>query len=139
MLKKILIILGCFLLFSGLYSISDSGEINVAHAKEDKAKEDKEDKEDKAKEDKKKAMDTTGFSEKLDKKFLKKFKSLNDIIMSLGIVLCVIFLVVGGITLASSMGNPQKRSIGISAIICACIGAYVVYKSRMIAGWMIGI
>lgn len=128
MVKKILIILSCIFVFTTLYSFSNSFE-NATTVYAEKSEE----------VSKKKALDTTGFSEKLDTKFISKFKAINSMIITIGIILCVIFLVVGGITLAASNGNPQKRSIGITAIICACVGVYIVYKSRMIAGWVIAV
>lgn len=134
MMKKFLIIFSCVFLISAFYSIS-----NTTHTMTVQAKDDKKDEAKKEKEEKTNALDTTGFSETLDKSFIKKFKAVNSMIITIGIILCVIFLVVGGITLASSNGNPQKRSIGISAIICACVGVYIVYKSHMIAGWVISI
>lgn len=135
MFKKLLIALCCLFVFSTTYSISNTSHISVVQAKESKDA----DADAAAAEKKKKALNTTGFTESLDTSFVSKFKAINSMIITIGIILCVIFLVVGGITLGASNGNPQKRSIGISAIICACVGVYVVYKSRMIAGWVIGI
>lgn len=91
------------------------------------------------KEAKTKALNTTGFTEKLDLKAVEKLASINDMVMSVGIILCVLFVVVGGITLASSGGNATKRGIGIAAIICAGVGVFVVFKAKDIAGWVIGI
>lgn len=70
------------------------------------------------------------------------FTSLKNIvylIMSIGGLWSVAWIVIGGMLLAGSGQNPQKRTGGMAAIAVAAIGVFVIYKSNDIAGWAIGL
>ena len=66
-------------------------------------------------------------------------KNIVYLIMGVGGIWCVAFLVIGGMLLGGSAGNPQKRGSGIAALGSACIGLFVIYKAYDIAGWATGI
>jgi len=58
-------------------------------------------------------------------------------VRAVGALLIVLALVIGLIILGMSLGNSQKRALGLSAIITAAIGIYGVGKAPSIANWII--
>lgn len=60
-------------------------------------------------------------------------------IMALGGFWIVGMLVWGGMTLAGSGGNPQKRTEGFIKLSLVLVGAYVIFKAYDIAGWATGL
>ena len=48
-------------------------------------------------------------------------------------------LVWGGMTLAGSGGNPQKRTEGFIKLSLTLVGAYIIFKAYDIAGWATGL
>jgi len=58
-------------------------------------------------------------------------------VRAIGALLIVLALIIGLIILDMSLGNSQKRALGLSAIICAAIGIYGVGKAPSIANWII--
>lgn len=61
------------------------------------------------------------------------------VVIMIGVIWCIFWLIVAALTLAGSNGNPQKRNVGISAIVFVIIGIFVLYKSYDIAGWATGL
>lgn len=70
---------------------------------------------------------------------VKSLKTIANMVTTIAIILSVISLVFGAIKLSFGGGNPQSRNLGIGAIICACIGAYVAFKAYDIVGWAVAI
>lgn len=60
-------------------------------------------------------------------------------IMALGGFWIVGMLVWGGMTLAGSGGNPQKRVEGFIKLSLTLVGAYIIFKAYDIAGWATGL
>lgn len=60
-------------------------------------------------------------------------------VMALGGFWIVGMLVWGGMTLAGSGGNPQKRTEGFIKLALVLVGAYVIFKAYDIAGWATGL
>lgn len=60
-------------------------------------------------------------------------------IMALGGFWIIGMLVWGGMTLAGSGGNPQKRTEGFIKLALVIVGAYVIFKAYDIAGWVTGL
>lgn len=58
------------------------------------------------------------------------------LIMSLGGFWIVSMLVWGGMTLAGSGGNPQKRTEGFVKLGLTVVGAFIIYKSYDLAAWV---
>ncbi len=56
------------------------------------------------------------------------------IIGSLIIIAC---LILGFVIVGLSLGNAQKRAIGIGAVVCAAVAIYGVAKAPSLANWMI--
>jgi hypothetical protein len=54
-----------------------------------------------------------------------------------GAVLAVIGIIIGAIIFSISMGNAQKRSIGIGAILSAIIGIIIIAKAPTLADYFI--
>ncbi|WP_232336893.1 pilin [Planococcus lenghuensis] len=70
------------------------------------------------------------------------FEDLTNVVyllMGVGGIWAVAFVVIGGMLLAGSSGNPQKRGQGIAALATASAGIFVIYKAYDIAGWATGI
>lgn len=66
------------------------------------------------------------------------FKDLNGIVITLmviGGIWAVAFIIIGAMRLSASGANPQKRTEGIIALICAAVGVWVIYKAYDIASW----
>lgn len=61
------------------------------------------------------------------------------VVMALGGFWIVGMLVWGGMTLAGSGGNPQKRTEGFIKLSLTLVGAYIIFKAYDIAGWATGI
>ena len=60
-------------------------------------------------------------------------------IMAIGGFWIVGMLVWGGMTLAASGGNPQKRTEGFIKLSLVLVGAWIIFKAYDIAGWATGI
>jgi hypothetical protein len=67
------------------------------------------------------------------------FQSLIYIAMGVGGLWSVFWIVIGAMTLSGSNGNPQKRSLGIAALVTASLGLFVIYKAWDIAGWAVSL
>lgn len=70
------------------------------------------------------------------------YSDLNGVvyfIMALGGFWIVGMLVWGGMTLAGSGGNPQKRTEGFIKLSLVLVGAYIIFKAYDIAGWATGL
>lgn len=70
------------------------------------------------------------------------YNDLNGIvffIMALGGFWIIAMLVWGGMTLAASGGNPQKRTEGFIKLALVLVGAYIIFKAYDIAGWATGL
>ncbi|MEI5919410.1 hypothetical protein ACMHYP_23210 [Bacillus cereus] len=69
------------------------------------------------------------------------FGSMNGLLIvvmgvaGFGVIFCLIF---AGLKLAAAQTNPQARTQGFVGLGVACIGAWVVYKCLVIAGWVGG-
>lgn len=63
---------------------------------------------------------------------------VNGIIGILGIV-CVLFVLVGGITYLTSAGDPAKVEKGKKTILYALIGLAICALSYVIVNWFIGV
>ena len=61
------------------------------------------------------------------------------IVMTVGAFWAIGWLIVAGMTLSASGGNPQKRAGGIAALGMVLVGIFVIYKAYDIAGWATGI
>lgn len=66
-------------------------------------------------------------------------KGVVNIIITVGAFWAIAWLIIAGMTLSSSGGNPQKRSAGIVALGMVLVGIFVIYKAYDIAGWATGI
>ncbi len=60
-------------------------------------------------------------------------------IMAIGGFWIVGMLVWGGMTLAGSGGNAQKRTEGFIKLSLTLVGAYIIFKAYDIAGWATGL
>ncbi|QNK89852.1 hypothetical protein H7992_09495 [Sporosarcina sp. resist] len=60
-------------------------------------------------------------------------------IMVLGGFWIVGMLEWGGMTLAGSGGNPQKRTEGFIKLSLVLVGAFIIFKVYDIAGWATGL
>lgn len=70
------------------------------------------------------------------------YKDLDGVVyfvMALGGFWIVGMLVWGGMTLAGSGGNPQKRTEGFIKLSLVLVGAYIIFKAYDIAGWATGL
>ena len=67
--------------------------------------------------------------------FMGSMTDLVYIIMGVGALWAVAWIIIGGMLLAGSGSNPQKRSGGLVAIAVAAVGIYIIYKAYTIAGW----
>lgn len=70
------------------------------------------------------------------------YGDLNNVVyfvMALGGFWIVGMLVWGGMTLAGSGGNPQKRTEGFIKLALVLVGAYIIFKAYDIAGWATGL
>ncbi|MDQ0273496.1 hypothetical protein [Cytobacillus purgationiresistens] len=70
------------------------------------------------------------------------YNDLNGVVffvMALGGFWIVGMLVWGGMTLAGSGGNPQKRTEGFIKLSLTLVGAYIIFKAYDIAGWATGL
>ncbi|MEF2246396.1 hypothetical protein [Paenibacillus sp. IITD108] len=75
----------------------------------------------------------TGSAEDIE----KTIESLIFKIRIIGVLIIIACLVIGFIIVGLSLGNAQKRAIGISAVVCAAIAIYGVAKAPALANWMI--
>lgn len=66
-------------------------------------------------------------------------KGVVNIIITVGAFWAIAWLIVAGMTLSASGGNPQKRNAGIVALGMVLLGIFVIYKAYDIAGWATGI
>lgn len=71
-------------------------------------------------------------------------EDINDTIESLiwkirmiGALIVVACIIIGFIIVGMSLGNAQKRAIGISAVVCAGISIYGIAKAPALANWII--
>lgn len=71
--------------------------------------------------------------------FTEQMQTLTYFAMGIGLLWAVLCLIIGGMLLSGSGSNPSKRNLGITAILLACVGLYIVSKSYTIAGWAISI
>ncbi|MCM3619703.1 hypothetical protein M3936_19215 [Sutcliffiella horikoshii] len=60
-------------------------------------------------------------------------------VMALGAFWIVFCLIWGGMTLAGSGGNPQKRTEGFIKLALVAVGGWIILKSYDIAGWIAGL
>lgn len=60
-------------------------------------------------------------------------------IMAIGGFWIIICLIWGGMTLAGSGGNPQKRTEGFMKLALVAVGAFIIIKAYSIAGWVAGL
>lgn len=70
------------------------------------------------------------------------YGDLNGIVyfvMAIGGFWIIGCLVWGGMTLAGSGGNPQKRTEGFIKLSLVVVGAYIIFKAYDIAGWATGL
>lgn len=70
------------------------------------------------------------------------YGDLNNVVyfvMALGGFWIVGMLVWGGMTLAGSGGNPQKRTEGFIKLSLVLVGAYIIFKAYDIASWATGL
>ncbi len=70
------------------------------------------------------------------------YEDLNRIvtfIITLGAFWSIAWLIIAGMQLAGSAGNPQKRNTGIVALGMVLVGLFIIYKAYDIAGWATGI
>ena len=70
------------------------------------------------------------------------YEDLNGLvyfIMALGGFWIIGCLVWGGMTLAGSGGNPQKRTEGFIKLALTLVGAWIIFKAYDIAGWATGL
>lgn len=67
------------------------------------------------------------------------FKTIITIVMTIGVLWVVLTIVIGAMLLSSSMGNPQRRTMGIISVLCSAGGAWIIYKAYDIASWVSGI
>ncbi|MFE7064213.1 hypothetical protein ACFVAD_18950 [Sutcliffiella sp. NPDC057660] len=70
------------------------------------------------------------------------FEDLNKFvyfIMAIGGFWIIICLIWGGMTLAGSGGNPQKRTEGFMKLALVAVGAFIIIKAYDIAGWVAGL
>jgi hypothetical protein len=61
------------------------------------------------------------------------------VVMAIGGFWIVGCLIWGGMTLAGSGGNPQKRTEGFAKLALTLVGAWIIFKAYDIAGWATGI
>lgn len=57
-------------------------------------------------------------------------------VMAVGGIWVVTCLVIGGMLLAGSNGNPQRRSAGMISLVTSAAGGFVIYKAYDIASWV---
>lgn len=67
------------------------------------------------------------------------FKDLNSIVnlvIALGGFWVLIMLIIGGMLLSGSNGNPQRRTAGLVSLATSFGGGWVIIKAHDIAGWI---
>ena len=64
------------------------------------------------------------------KDLVSLIEAIAKYVFAIGIVLCPIFIVWGGILIMTSGGDPTKYTLGKNVIICACIGLAIVLFSK---------
>ncbi|MBF0706770.1 hypothetical protein IQ283_09130 (plasmid) [Alkalihalobacillus hwajinpoensis] len=60
-------------------------------------------------------------------------------VMALGGFWIIAMLVIGGMLLAGSNGNAQRRTAGLASLACTFLGGWVIMKAYTIAGWINGL
>ena len=73
-------------------------------------------------------LETDGFFDDLD--------NLIYIVIAVGGFWIILWLVVAGMKLSGSSGNPQKRTEGIVALGFVALGGFVIIKAYDIASWI---
>ncbi|MFC0273746.1 hypothetical protein ACFFIX_20375 [Metabacillus herbersteinensis] len=76
------------------------------------------------------SIDNSGIYDDLD--------SIVTFIMILGGFWVLIMLIIGGMLLSGSNGNPQRRSAGLVSLASSFGGGWVIIKAYDIAGWISG-
>ncbi|QHA38752.1 hypothetical protein D5E69_23260 (plasmid) [Rossellomorea marisflavi] len=69
-------------------------------------------------------------------------KDLNKIVIlviTIAGLWSILWLVIGGMMLQGSSGNPQKRSGAIGCLVCTGVGIVIIVKAYDIAGYMAGL
>lgn len=74
------------------------------------------------------SIESTGFFEDLD--------NLVYIVIAVGGFWVIFWIVVAGMKLSGSSGNPQKRTEGLVALGFVAIGGFVIIKAYDIASWV---
>ncbi|RED76022.1 MULTISPECIES: hypothetical protein [Cohnella] len=54
-----------------------------------------------------------------------------------GVILAILAIVLGAIIFSMSLGNSQRRGLGISAMLCAAISIVIIIKAPQLAGYFI--
>lgn len=73
-----------------------------------------------------------------DSKIYKNLQDVVFVLIAVGAIWTIAWVVIGGMLLAGSNGNPQKRTAGIAAILTAGAGGWVIYKAWDIGGYIAG-
>ncbi|MBU7595920.1 hypothetical protein [Metabacillus halosaccharovorans] len=69
------------------------------------------------------------------------FEDLNTLVwlvMAVGGFWVILWIVIGGMLLSGSNGNPQRRTAGLVSLACSAGGGWVIYKCYDIAGYIAG-
>ena len=77
---------------------------------------------------------TTGSIDSDTSGLMSSLSGIVYLIMGVGALWAVAWIIIGGMLLAGSGSNPQKRSGGLAAIAVACIGGFIIYKAYTIGG-----
>ncbi|MGN7299104.1 pilin [Ferdinandcohnia sp. SAFN-114] len=67
------------------------------------------------------------------------FSDLNmivNLVIALGGFWVIIMLIIGGMLLSGSNGNPQRRTAGLVSLATSFGGGWVIIKAHDIAGWI---
>lgn len=68
----------------------------------------------------------------------KDLQTLVWLVMAVGGFWVIVWIIIGGMVLSGSNGNPQRRTAGMASLACSLLGGWVIYKCYDIAGYIAG-
>ncbi|MGP4074249.1 pilin [Piscibacillus sp. B03] len=68
--------------------------------------------------------------------FFSDVENLVNIVIAVGGFWVLVCLVIAGMKLSGSSGNPQKRTEGLVALGFVAVGGFIIVKAYDIAGWI---
>jgi hypothetical protein len=78
-------------------------------------------------------------SEDATKDITKDLNKIVILVITIAGLWSILWLVIGGMMLQGSNGNPQKRGQAIGSLACCALGIIIIVKAYDIAGYMAGL